>query len=76
MSDAPYHGFTEEPEGQAAGDVGKHQGLARISVGPPNTGKGFQHPLPAVSMTRAPAAHNHFRIQGQEERERYGQRAG
>lgn len=48
--------------------MGKHQGLARTSVDPPNTGKGFPNPLPAVSMTRAQAAHNHFRIQGQRAR--------
>ena len=31
-------------------------------LGPSNTGKGLSEtPLPAVSMTRARAAHNHFR---------------
>ena len=43
---------------------GKAPGFGKDSVDPPNTGKGFPHPLPAVSMTRAQAAHDHFRIQG------------
>lgn len=44
---------------------GKAPGFGKDSVDPPNTGKGFPHPLPALSMTRAQAAHDHFRIQGQ-----------
>lgn len=43
---------------------GKAPGFGKDSVDPPNTGKGFPHPLPALSMTRAQAAHDHFRIQG------------
>lgn len=45
-------------------DVGKLQGLVRIGADLPNTGKGFRIPLPALSMTRAQRAHDHFRMQG------------
>lgn len=48
-------------------------------LGPSNTGKGLSGtPLPAVSMTRARAAHNHFRCRsskGQKGSQR-GQEAG
>ena len=38
----------------------------RDRMDPPNTGKTPSAiPLPALSMTKAPAAHDHFRMQGQ-----------
>ena len=57
---------TERPLGWEKEDCSKAPGFGKDKCDPPNTGKGFRHPLPAVSMTRAQAAHNHFRIQGQE----------
>lgn len=59
---------TERPLGWEKEDCSKAPGFGKDKCDPPNTGKGFRHPLPAVSMTRAPAAHNHFRIQGQRAR--------